>query len=257
MQCEQCGKDVWIIPSKLKFKNHFCDTTCKNNWLKVNVPKSKNSPIYKQVEINCDYCGVQYTVPPFEIERSTHHFCCREHKYLHTKEKELRVGENNHNYKGGEVKLNCVWCGEEFNKERKSYNVAKNKGIENTLACCKEHAYLYRRKITREKEELRLIEENGFIPRVSDYGLLLEWTKEIFKRDNYTCTVCGAKRGSKHGHHLHSYLAHPELRYDVNNGVLMCKDCHREFHTIYGSKKFTKDDYYKFKEIKQNEGILV
>ena len=33
-----------------------------------------------------------------------------------------------------------------------------------------------------------------------------------------------------------NYSEYEELRTDVNNGITMCKECHKDFHTKYGYK---------------------
>jgi len=58
-----------------------------------------------------------------------------------------------------------------------------------------------------------------------------EWRKIIFERDDYTCQKCGAKSGNGkavylEAHHLKSFAEFPELRFDLDNGSTLCKDCH-------------------------------
>lgn len=60
-----------------------------------------------------------------------------------------------------------------------------------------------------------------------------EWRTAVFARDNYTCRKCGdSKGGNLHAHHVKSWADHPELRYDVSNGVTLCVDCHQEKHDV-------------------------
>lgn len=61
---------------------------------------------------------------------------------------------------------------------------------------------------------------------------------EIFKRDNYTCKFCGRirKAGDRvvlNVHHLKSFAIHKELRFDKNNAITLCQECHRKTDT-YG-----------------------
>ena len=60
-----------------------------------------------------------------------------------------------------------------------------------------------------------------------------QWIIDIFKRDNYTCQMCGARNGNGKNvylsaHHIKSWSKHPESRYDLNNGTTLCKDCHKK-----------------------------
>lgn len=56
----------------------------------------------------------------------------------------------------------------------------------------------------------------------------LKWTKSVRGRDQ-SCIVCGATIDLD-SHHLYSYRAFPQIRYEVGNGVTLCKHHHEEFH---------------------------
>jgi predicted restriction endonuclease len=57
------------------------------------------------------------------------------------------------------------------------------------------------------------------------------WRTEVYKRDDYTCQVCHIKSGSGqtvylNAHHIKPFSKFPELRFDITNGVTLCKQCH-------------------------------
>jgi hypothetical protein len=60
------------------------------------------------------------------------------------------------------------------------------------------------------------------------------WRKSVFNRDFYTCKHCNIKGGILEAHHIHSFKTSLDLRYDINNGITLCKKCHAEFHKNYG-----------------------
>lgn len=72
------------------------------------------------------------------------------------------------------------------------------------------------------------------------------WSTAVLTRDNYVCDNCTIRKGSKVAHHLDNYLNHPEKRYDLSNGVTLCRECHIGFHAIYG-QDCTAADYADFK----------
>jgi endogenous inhibitor of DNA gyrase (YacG/DUF329 family) len=51
-----------------------------------------------------------------------------------------------------------------------------------------------------------------------------KWRIEIYKRDNYTCQICG-RRQDLRANHIKKFSDYPDLRCDINNGILICKYC--------------------------------
>ena len=56
------------------------------------------------------------------------------------------------------------------------------------------------------------------------------WRADVLERDEYTCQYCGKKGGVLNAHHKKEYAKYPELRYEVENGVTLCEECHRKVH---------------------------
>lgn len=56
---------------------------------------------------------------------------------------------------------------------------------------------------------------------------------EILKRDNYKCQICGGTRRLQ-AHHIYPGSTHPMLSNDVNNGITLCKKCHKKVHKLPG-----------------------
>lgn len=72
------------------------------------------------------------------------------------------------------------------------------------------------------------------------------WRETIFIRDNWTCQKCRRKGDKINVHHLHNFADYPELQISLENGITLCKNCHREFHKIYGLKNNTREKFEKF-----------
>jgi hypothetical protein len=73
-------------------------------------------------------------------------------------------------------------------------------------------------------------------------ALYREWRTGVFKRDNYTCKLCGETNTYIEADHIKPFAYYPESRFDLNNGRTLCKNCHKKVSsTIIGSKR--KDNY--------------
>lgn len=56
-----------------------------------------------------------------------------------------------------------------------------------------------------------------------------QWRKVILERDKHTCQDCG-KTQNVDAHHIQSIFDYPEGVFEIDNGLILCKDCHKR-HT--------------------------
>ena len=60
------------------------------------------------------------------------------------------------------------------------------------------------------------------------------WRKAVYERDDYTCQECGDNKGNNlEAHHIKPFYLFPDLRTAIDNGVTLCKKCHKETNS-YG-----------------------
>jgi hypothetical protein len=62
------------------------------------------------------------------------------------------------------------------------------------------------------------------------------WRKAVFERDNYTCIWCGVRSSKKktvilNADHIKPFAYYPELRFAIDNGRTLCKNCHEKTNT--------------------------
>lgn len=79
-----------------------------------------------------------------------------------------------------------------------------------------------------------------------------QWRKSVFIRDQYRCQCCGVKNGEAvhavelNAHHIQNWRDYEELRYDIDNGICLCSDCHTNFHRKYGKRNNTRQQLEEF-----------
>jgi DNA-directed RNA polymerase subunit M/transcription elongation factor TFIIS len=93
--------------------------------------------------------------------------------------------------------------------------------------------------ITRQKNSEKQRGSNGNnwkggvsgVNKIIRNSLLFKmWREAVFKRDNFTCQECGRKKVTLHPHHIKHFALFPDLRFELNNGITLCKKCHQEKH---------------------------
>lgn len=57
-----------------------------------------------------------------------------------------------------------------------------------------------------------------------------DWRDQVFERDQYTCQYCHQQGGHLNAHHVWAWMNYPALRFDVTNGITLCRTCHRKVH---------------------------
>lgn len=67
--------------------------------------------------------------------------------------------------------------------------------------------------------------------------LLERWSEKnkqfrhfIFEKDDFTCQICGQRGGYLHCHHIKEWAKYPELRYEPDNCITLCRECHYKQH---------------------------
>lgn len=177
------------------------------------------------------------------------------------KQKEYRI-------KFKKIKKSCLTCG-------KKLKLNNNRDIKRKKFCSRRCTVLFTIKIHNirppkpTKESFR---KGGFTRRgknhpqwikdrsklkkkrfdCSDRENICTWRSDVFFKFEYTCQKCGQKGGYLIAHHIKNWADNLDLRYEVDNGIILCKDCHNKFHKKYGRRNTNQ---IQLNEFLNNNGI--
>ncbi len=57
-----------------------------------------------------------------------------------------------------------------------------------------------------------------------------QWRRDVYIRDEYTCQKCGHRFIKIVAHHIKGFADYPDLRFDLDNGRTLCRNCHCKLH---------------------------
>lgn len=114
----------------------------------------------------------------------------------------------------------CEYCGNDIT----SYHGKKYC----SRACS--HSAMVKEKHPQWKGGVSLTNE-----RARNSTKLRKWREKVYRRDNYICQHCG-DTGHLHAHHIEEWAENKDKRFDVDNGLTLCIDCHGKVH----GKDFTE-----------------
>lgn len=284
VNCSYCNKEKEIIKSKFdRQENYYCNQNCRIEHLKV-LMLGKNNPNYNRVLYECDGCGDEILVIPSRMKEQRYIFCSNE-CYKENIGKFFQ-GEDNPNYNRG--KFVCEQCGEKFERIRSAnrgnhvfcsrecyeeHHRKKGRSKEVELNCpiCNKSVKVWESKLKYTKDVycskecarkgygIKYSGENSpsYNPNMTNEDRIIQrktneyylWRKSVYEKDNYTCQCCGDdKGGNLNAHHLVNYMENEELRTDIDNGITLCKTCHKTFHDTYGYRNNTKEQINEYLE---------
>jgi len=75
-----------------------------------------------------------------------------------------------------------------------------------------------------------------------------KWRLGVYRKHNYKCVKCGSNKDIC-AHHINSFADNPALALNVDNGVVLCREHHNEFHKIYGYGKNNEQQFKKYLQL--------
>lgn len=287
VNCKYCGKIFYVTKSRYKNTNvKYCSRVCKGkddfkfhkgNWISKKIKKennckclnckkefyikssyikkgrgkycSKKCQFEHKTKINtlnciCENCGKIFktTISIFISKRARH---CSKKCSIENRKDEM-VAFNKLKY--SQVTLRCLNCKQKFLVIKGRYKTGNVKFC--SLKCRVEYCVGDKSHTWKGGLTDKNIIERGR----AKYS---NWRKNIFKRDNFECQKCFDNNGHNlNVHHINNFSTNVKLRYDVNNGITLCKSCHKKFHLNYGYKNNNIEQlnkYLKNKNIKDKK----
>lgn len=71
------------------------------------------------------------------------------------------------------------------------------------------------------------------------------WSRGVHEKNKFKCVVCGTNKAIE-AHHLESWDTAKELRFEITNGITICRKHHSDFHKEYGYGKNTKEQFIRY-----------
>ena len=96
----------------------------------------------------------------------------------------------------------------------------------------------------KHRSKIEIITESSINDRNIKTPGYNTWRNNVINRDK-KCQCCGLDKKLE-AHHLFGYKDHQELATNINNGITLCKFCHKKYHSVYGLKDINPVDFVNF-----------
>ena len=204
--CKWCHSNYFVRAYRADV-SVYCSRSCMSSARRAN-PRKKRAPRVDSRNGSCCICGSR------ELPRKTK-YCSRNCRYLGR-------------YKKPRTEISttmrrCGICGSPI-------RVWLKRPQKNCMRCYSRSKFgpgnpNWKGGVTSEGQRLRRSPEG------------IVWRKSVFKRDNFTCQICGQVGGSLHADHIKPFAYYPELRTELSNGRTLCKECHKNTDTYLNKAK--------------------
>ena len=183
------------------FRGVYCSRKCQG---KDRIGEGNST--WNSIQLSCRKCSKIFFRPYSLTNHTGDSFCS---KYCYDTNRKATI------------KKNCLYCKKEFiaslwkikNKNQDKYcsMSCRSKNLIGELA----PHYIDGRTPLNEK-----------IRQSLEYK---EWMTIIKERDNYICQICGTCTGPIHANHIKKFSDYPKLRFELTNGITICKKCHEKW----------------------------
>lgn len=171
----------------------------------------------------CDICDKEFYRRPAELKKFKYQ-CCREHRselykrHPEIVKKNLSKGQG---WNRGMSRLN----GDELSYGKPRSEITKSKISQKLMG----RMFSEKHKTAISNSRIELFDKRGRVGRHDRGYMFARWKRAVYKRDHRTCQKCQSKEKLR-AHHILSWKDYPELRFELSNGITLCKSCHDKLH---------------------------
>jgi len=233
VNCKQCGTSFEIYTYRILPDGNFCKPACSNKWMSEHQI-GENNPNWKggKVTVHCNTCGSELQRDPNEIKDGKVYFCNNvcEGKY----KSERNIKENNPNWDGGMVKVQCSYCGAELER-------ALNKVNDSNIYWCNKDCESKWKHIHWKGENCPAFQNgSSFLPYCKKFNRDFKLSVRIYW--DHTCAICGTHEDNLSSalsvHHVHRDKESLCAEDSPRMFVPLCKKCHGKVHGKRNSKYY-------------------
>lgn len=211
--CQHCAEEIKVKPSHLaKGEGKYCSCECRD--------KAKT----KRVKLICAYCGKEFYVK--ESKANVRKHCSQKCYDLARKEKSWELASEI-------VQVKCDCCGAILEK-------SKVRLTQNNFCSYECMGNWMRGNLVAEKARGWKGGKSQERPKVQNTIQYKNWRMQVFERDGFSCIICGQVGGELNAHHIKPWKDNIDLRFDINNGITLCEDCHKKIHSDKGLMLFVE-----------------
>lgn len=196
------------------------------------------------ISLTCPQCNKKYEMNKYNVKRRKNNLCrdCIKNKeYVYLVGKKLNnltvlsmgVGKKRKDGCASSIFICRCDCGKEFSAFANSVKSGHTKSCGCYKIKKRSEAWSGKNnpQFSNMSEEERKSTSN--IRKLPEYE---KWRQDVISRDFGECQKCGSDIFIE-VHHIRSYKQNPHLAIDINNGIVLCSTCHREYHSFNGGTR--------------------
>lgn len=260
ISCMNCGKSFYKKPNRIKSGNiHTCSNVCYGEFIHKRKVQEIESKFNKNIKILLNELYIENKMTTRQISKYIGLSYNKVSEWLKKYDIEIRYGSE---------AIKTQWINNNERRKMTSEMAKKNLNTKESREKCKKamqtEEYKLKQSISKMGEkngmwrvcgdkhhnwDINRTHEKRCIERKTTKDHI--WRSTIFKRDNRICCKCNKDKVSRMVvHHINSYDIYESQRYDINNGIVMCEECHKDFHKKYGYGRNTKEQFEEYLKAK-------